>query len=185
MCSLGILLKFKRGLCLKAVSLVLEMAISTWENSFNLLWPQFPHLYTGGRRGWMRGRTPNTQPSVWWGRVPGDLGIFLLWDGSSAPEESEHSQPAQITWEHVTAGSDRLSARETRPALTCWEQQAPLWCQLPAGLSPSPHTECTASKCQSTATNPSGPPTTGVSLNISHPPRLSHWQAPNQHSITT
>lgn len=53
---------------------------------FNLLWPQIPHLYTGGRRGWLRGGTPNTQPGVWWGaRVPGDLGIFLLWGGCSAP----------------------------------------------------------------------------------------------------
>ena len=33
MCSLGILLKFKRGLCLRAVSLVLEVAMSTWANS--------------------------------------------------------------------------------------------------------------------------------------------------------
>ena len=190
MCSLQILLKLKRGLCLRAVFLVLEMARSTWANSLTCCGLSFL-ICTWGQERLDEGR--DAQRPAWClvgSGVPGDRGIFLLQGGCSALWEAEHGQPAQTrgnTW--LQAWTD-CSARETRPALTCWEQQALLWCQLPARLSPAPCTEHTVSKCQSTATNPSGPPTTGVSLNISHPPSLAtdrprtSTQSPLNHSQT-
>lgn len=76
------------------------------------------------------------------------------------------------------------AAGETGPTLSRLERWAPPPCQPPARLSAAPPTERAASKCQSAAANPSGLPTTGVSLNSTPPPGLTHRQAPNPHSIT-
>ena len=193
MCSLQILLKLKRGLCLRAVFLVLEMARSTWANSLTCCGLSFL-ICTWGQERLDEGR--DAQRPAWClvgSGVPGDRGIFLLQGGSSALWEAEHGQPAQITWEHVTAGLDRLlsSGNAASPDLlgAAGFTVMPTACQ--AQSSPPHRTHRVhASKCQSTATNPSGPPTTGVSLNISHPPGLAtdrprtSTQSPLNHSQT-
>lgn len=105
-----------------------------------------------GEAGW-RGGVPNAQP-VFGGEQGSQRTPSSCWGYAVSPS-------VQIRGDNVTA------AMETQPVWLVGAHWALLWCQPPARFSSAPATECSASKCQSAAGNPSGLPTTGASFTSS------------------